>query len=222
MSRFREGDYEGEPEEILAQGRWEHNARRALKGKRGRKALADLREALLALPEPRLIEGALCITADVDAVLPEITDEEIAVSAAKSAAWRAESGLPPVTAEDARHGARWMREERTEARERYAALVAAQGCGVCAVGAYLWHQKVTAGMDPAEAFGSLPHVFDDGSDELSETATLGQQAGLAYTLAWELAYRNDETYDRMTPEERWTAFLAWIDGELAEQSQPAA
>ena len=59
MSRFREGDYEGEPEEILAQGRWEHNARRALKGKRGRKALADLRAALLALPEPRLIEGAL-------------------------------------------------------------------------------------------------------------------------------------------------------------------
>jgi hypothetical protein len=50
---------------------------------------------------------------------------------------------------------------------------------------------------------------------LSQTAGLGQQAGLTYTLAWELAYRNDETYERMTPEERYTAFLAWIDRELA-------
>jgi hypothetical protein len=37
---------------------WRANAERALKGKRGRKALADLREALLALPEKRLIANA--------------------------------------------------------------------------------------------------------------------------------------------------------------------
>ena len=61
MSRYNDyDDYDGEPEQILAQGRWEHNARVALKGKRGRKALTDLREALEALPQKRLIEGAVC------------------------------------------------------------------------------------------------------------------------------------------------------------------
>jgi hypothetical protein len=37
----------------------EQAAHRALRGKRGRQALADLREALLALPDHRLIAGAL-------------------------------------------------------------------------------------------------------------------------------------------------------------------
>jgi hypothetical protein len=61
MSRYSDyDDYEGEPEQVLAAGRWERNARVALKGKRGRKALAELREALMALPERRLIEGAVC------------------------------------------------------------------------------------------------------------------------------------------------------------------
>ena len=61
MSRFSDyDDFEGEPEQILAMGRWERNARAVLKSKRGRKALAELREALMALPEHRLIEGAVC------------------------------------------------------------------------------------------------------------------------------------------------------------------
>ena len=36
---------------------------------------------------------------------------------------------------------------------------------------------------------------------------------MAFTLAWELAYRNDETFRDKTPEERHAAFVAWIDGE---------
>ncbi len=220
MSRYSEyDDYEDEADQILAQGRWERNARATLKGKRGRKALADLREALLALPEHRLIEGALCAVGDVDQRVPAVTGAEIAEHQAKAAAWRAENGLGTDPDLDA-YAAGCMREEREEQREAYVKLVNEQGQGVCAIGAYLWHKRVKAGADPHEAFGGLPTVLDgESGDPLGETAHLGQDAGLAYTLAWELAYRNDETFGSMTPEERYTAFLAWIDAELAE---PAA
>jgi len=72
-------------------------------------------------------------------------------------------------------------------------------------------------MDPDEAFASLPTLGShENGDPLEATARLAEKdAGLAFTLAWNLAYKNDETFGRMTPEERYTAFLAWIDGELA-------
>lgn len=77
-------------------------------------------------------------------------------------------------------------------------------------------------MDPAEAFAAIPNAYDPaGGEALEETARLGEDAGLSFTLAWELAYRNDETYDDLTPEERWTAFVAWIDQELAGEPVPA-
>ena len=203
MSRFNDyDDYEGEPEQILAQGRWEHNARVALKGKRGRKALQDLREALMALPEHRLVEGAVC-TVGAEQRRATIAAEERAIWERMDPRWRpAEPDLEGVQDLDA--------------------LVRSEGEGVCAVGALVWHRKVKAGMDPAEAFASLPDLADEGTDALAETAHLAkEQAGLTFTLAWELAYRNDETFSRMTPEERWTAFVAWIDAELASEQVPA-
>ena len=198
MSRF--SDYDNDDESAaLDFGRWEHNSRVALKGRRGRKALAELREALLALPEPRLIESAVC-TVDLDERLPSLPIDE-------------------GSAETIRYS-RWASQEREEARAR----LATQGEGVCAMGAYVWYQKVKGGMDPAAAFAAVPTlqgVYDDGDgDPLHETANLGRDVGLTYTLAWNLAYRNDETYRRMTPEERWTAFMDWIDTELAESVAP--
>lgn len=218
MSRYRGGhDDDWSPEAILAAGRWAHNARAALKGKRGRQALAELREALVTLPEKRLIWGALCTVADVDEAFPEITDEDIAQDAARHAAWRSESAMPPASAEHLAWRAEHLREEREERREEYAKLVASQGSGVCGIGAWLWYREMLAGKGPDEAFRSLPPILgEDDGDPLDETASLASQAGLTYTLAWELAYRNDETYDSKTPEERYTAFLAWIDAELAE------
>jgi hypothetical protein len=153
---------------------WEANVRRALAGKRGQKVLRDLREALAALPEPRLIEGALCT-----------------VGAARA------GDLP----------------ERAWSRGDLLRSVEAQGEGVCAVGAYLWHREVRAGKDPAEAFAALPMLLDSDAD-LSETARLAIQAGVTFTLGWEIAYRNDETYEGLSPEERHARFLAWIDEQL--------
>ncbi len=94
---------------------------------------------------------------------------------------------------------------------------------MCALGALLWHLLVKQGMTPDEAFAALPTLADGDEggevyvDPLSETAEFAaKEAGIAYTLASELAFRNDETYRRMTPEERHAAFLAWIDTELGD------
>lgn len=55
MSRFDDGD-----ESDIPYALWHANVERALKGKRGQQALREMRDALLALPEKKLIEGALC------------------------------------------------------------------------------------------------------------------------------------------------------------------
>jgi hypothetical protein len=87
----------------------------------------------------------------------------------------------------------------------------AQGEGVCAIGAYVWWQKVKAGMDPAEAFASVPI----GGEGAEDTVDAGKAAGLTYTLAWELANMNDEQWGDLTPEQRHRTFLAFIDRQLA-------
>lgn len=217
MSRFTEGDDDYEYA-VLDQGRWQRNARAALKSKRGRKALAEIREALLALPEKRLIEGALCTVGGLERV-PEVTDAEIDARVRDLKAkefWSDEWDSRERKAE-------WMRQEREVEREAIAENTAYQGCGVCVNGALLWHRLVRRGMAADEAFAALPSVLEPGiDDELEETARIAEKdAGIAYTLAWELAYRNDETYRAMTPEERYTAFLAWIDGQLAAEPELA-
>lgn len=51
MSRFESGD----DYDVLAYGRWHANVQRAIKGRRGQKALREMRDALLAMPQRRLI-----------------------------------------------------------------------------------------------------------------------------------------------------------------------
>lgn len=72
MSRFVEGD--GEEFFPNQYALWEANVERALHGRRGRQALADLREALTHLPEKRLISRALCTVAP-EARRPVLTAE---------------------------------------------------------------------------------------------------------------------------------------------------
>lgn len=57
MSRF-DDDYEEDfPNQAAL---WRANVERAIKGKRGQAFLKELEEALLALPEKKLIEGRVC------------------------------------------------------------------------------------------------------------------------------------------------------------------
>ena len=134
-----------------------HNMQQVVRSKRGRAALADLRAALLALPEPRLIGRAMSTAGDAQ---PEGSDKY-------SVADRAD-------------------------------LIAEEGVGVCAVGAYVWWQHVKAGADPAQAMRDLPLNPDyDGGSSL--TVHLGAAAGLTRTLAWVLMSQNDDTYDDLPP-----------------------
>ena len=170
MSRGGNDDYdENFPNEWAF---WERRMKLACTSKRGRKALAELREALLALPERRLVEGALSTVRIVD---------------------RAVNG--------------WQHDSAVEKHDQ-------EGDGVCAVGAYIWHKRVKAGMSPDEAFDSLPILLDDYSS-LDETARVGEKEGLTYTLAYLLADLNDETFGHQTPEARWQRYMAWLDKELA-------
>lgn len=179
MSRFDDYDYD---EQFPNQADlWQANVRRALAGKRGKKALAEMREALLALPTKRLIEGALCTVGGVEQ--------------------RTEPG----------DHHRWYRQD-------LAAKVEREGEGVCAIGAYLWFKKVKAGTDPQAAFDELPTLLDSEGEGDIGTADAGNAAGLTFTLAWMLASRNDTTFGDMTPEQRYGAFMKWLDEQLAEPS----
>lgn len=221
MSRFIDGENDDEFW-ALDQGRWRRNARATLKSKRGRKALAEIREALLALPEKRLIEGALCTVGGPERVpVPEVTDADIEQHVATLRI----TGLYRDDDVRRERAADYLRKAAGAERDAVAENVAEndQGAGVCVNGALLWHRLVKEGKAPDEAFAALPSLANhDEGDPLWQTAKIAEQdAGIALTLAWELAYRNDETYRAKTPEERYEAFLGWINAELGD-AEPAA
>ena len=221
MSRFGDGDYEpiigsdGKVKDTF--GLWRSNVKRSLSGKRGQAALRDLRDALLALPEKRLIEGALCtvgLSERIEAMpLTVIRDVEPLRYGDDGKPMRDADGhviREPVRPEPVKN---WERETLVE----FVAEHEDQPEGVCAIGAYVWWQKVKAGMDPAEAFAALPVLPDTDAADF-ETAQAGQDAGLTSALAWDLAYTNDERLGSLSPEARYQWFIDWIDKQLAVPS----
>lgn len=53
--------------------------------------------------------------------------------------------------------------------------------------------------------------FDaDDTEDVWETVAAGERIGLRRTIAWHLAYLNDETFGSATPEERYERILAWV------------
>mgnify|MGYP001583717301 CR=1 FL=1 len=153
---------------------WEQSQKQALKSKRGRQVLRDLRAALLALSDKRIISRALCTVGrhrtNVDPDLDEHLDE----------------------------------------------LLNKQGEGVCIVGAYAWHQLVRMGKTTEEAFDALPTLLDI-EHPLYDTINFAKtQCGMSIALAWMLSWKNDETLSQLLPEDRYTAFMRWIDAEIAQ------
>lgn len=177
MSRI--GDYDDVEPYPNAWALWEARVRRVMTGRPGQRALRELREALLALPEKRLIAGAFS-------------------TAGKT-----------VEGEDEAER-RWFAQERAHLLER-------EGEGVCAVGAFVWYQRVKQGEDPIEAMKALPLHPDYDGDGDDRTAREGVAAGLTYTLAWTLMQQNDDHFDRLTPEQRYEAFLRWLDEKIIEE-----
>lgn len=145
MSRFECLDYddEGVPWQF-----WEVIVSRALGSERGQEALADMEEALLALPERKLIEGHL-----------------------------------------------------------------AKDDGVCGIGALVAHKRAKdRGIAIHEAIAELAEEAADEefSYDPNRTADAGVQVGLRSSVAWHLAYLNDEQFRDLSPDDRYEKMLAWV------------
>lgn len=167
---------------------WEANLVKALAGKKGKKALAELREALLHLPEKKLISGAF----NTVGLKAEVEGQP-------------ENIAPPDS------GYEWTNWRKVDSLE----MVKTEGEGVCAVGAFAWWKRVQKGATPDEAFRSLPRLLDFEEGGPWETAQQGKAAGMTYTLAYHIAYLNDEEWSVLNPEQRWEACLRWLDQQLA-------
>lgn len=186
MSRYQD-DYDYDENSEARHNLWQANLRRSIASKRGQKVLRDLRDALVALPGKRLIEGALSTVG----VVGRVTEQD------------RRSPYP--------HKGRIDDARRKVERDG--------GEGVCAIGALLWWRNVKSGMSEAEAFEALPMLLDfDEEGGIDLTALEAQRKGVAYTLAWSLAYENDETWSSKSPEERYAACLAWVKSRIVEES----
>lgn len=199
MSRFASDEYE---EWFPNQGElWWASTRRALNSPRGQQTLLDMYHAIKALPEPKLAGGALA-TPDglVCAVGALVLARRTAAGEPKQAVLDELvrlSGTPYCTCH--------------HAHDQHVPGLVCTGC----VRNATWHHE--RGRPTYEKFKPCTEfVFDylDHEEGGHTTAELGAQVGMAYTLAWRLGALNDETYGNLTPEERYTAVLEWIEGQL--------
>lgn len=222
MSRFGDGDdYEpivGRDGKVKSvDGLWRANLERHLRSPRGQALLRDVREALLALPEHRLIEGALCtvgleqrIEAMPATVIRRI--EPVARDADGRPLRDVEGRIVREPERDA-EVPNYLRTTLIEYRDEHEG----DPEGVCFVGAYIWHRKVRGGLDPDQAFAELP-VLPDTDGGAWGTAEAGREAGLTDMLATQLAWLNDNRWEGIEPEQRWQRAVGWIDERLVAQA----
>jgi len=86
------------------------------------------------------------------------------------------------------------------------------GTEVCAVGAYaVWkYQQDHPDLSRKSIIYGLEGEYYDDSESLANTAYLGTELGMPWTMAWELAEANDVRFRDCTPEERWERVLNWV------------
>jgi hypothetical protein len=179
MSRF---DCDYSYEEGIPWGLWERIVANALGGRRGQAALAAMEEALLALPEPKLIEGHLA------------ADGQVCAIGALVAHRRAQEGAVDI-----------------------ATVIEAMGTGVLCWCGHGHGVHAGGGACSAMHIGFSGEarpcscvVYEPEAEEVYETAEAGKAAGLSHSVAWHLAFLNDETLGGRTPEERYEKMLAWV------------
>jgi hypothetical protein len=88
---------------------------------------------------------------------------------------------------------------------------------VCAVGAYVTWKELQAdpSKDRAAVVKDLEAAYYWESESLRGTAMVGREAGIAWTLAWEIGAANDYAFGKgFTPEERWEKMLAWVREQI--------
>lgn len=138
---------------------WQIDLERALTSGRGQRFLREIEAALLAMPEHKLIEGALVTY-----------DEE----------------------------------------EQYGT--------VCAVGAFAAYRAMQGGQTWSQALAAIAEKWGNGEqDDHWNTQTLGRSLGLARTVAYELAFQNDEQA-WVTDEARWEGVLVWVRSKIKQEA----
>lgn len=142
MSRLNYSEDEDYPGQFAL---WRGNVNRSLQGKRGQIALKRLHEALLAMPDKRLIARALA-TPEGD---------------------------------------------------------------VCAIGAALVHDRPTQSRE--EIIRELVECDGDLTTDHAPTY-------YPYMVTWAVVEANDYDFSHLTPEERYTYMLKWIEDRLAGKS----
>lgn len=98
------------------------------------------------------------------------------------------------------------------------------GKNVCTVGALVVHRRVQAGEDREAVLADLCSkiTWDEeyGPDDQWEaddmTLCVAMQAGVARTLAVDMAGLNDDFY-RSSPEERYEKVLSWVEARIIEE-----
>jgi hypothetical protein len=174
VSRF---EYDGDGEEAMPYGLWQANLTRALGGRKGQAALAEMETALLALPEPKLIEGHLAVDGAVCAV---------GALVAKRRAEREGIDLQAVI--DAM--AAGVRCQCGHGRDKHAE----DGCAGKG-----WQDR-----------SCYCRTYEPDIEEGWETADAGAAEGLTWSVAYHLAYLNDEKFRDASPEERYGQMLVWL------------
>lgn len=172
------------------------NVNRSLTGKAGRQALTELRDALLALPEKRLVEsrfiddgevcavGALVVAREASRTGLSIEDVALAIESQYSS-------CNPCGHSFRDHG---------------------DGpCEVCA-------KSVDEGKSwasPCAAFDAEGReVWDD--DDGWQTDDIGASFGVPRLVAWRLVELNDIDLEGIGPEARYTYVLDWVTKKLAQ------
>lgn len=173
MSRF---DYDGDG---MPWGLWEATVSRALGGRRGQQALAELETALLELPEPSLIEGHLAYGGATCAVGALVAH----------------------------------RRAQQEGVDIGAAIETISGgveCGLCGHGRGQHEGSGCNGRHSQDRPCSCTMFDPSESEDIWQTVDAGQRVGLMQTVAWHLAYLNDEQFAGATPEQRYRLVLEWV------------
>ncbi len=87
-------------------------------------------------------------------------------------------------------------------------VLVGHGGECCAIGALLIARQMRE--DHTDWATAADHLSWHGESTPYETALIGQGCGMAYTLAWEVAERNDEQFVHSGPEGRYEGMLAWV------------
>jgi len=181
MSRFTDYDDEFYPNQAAM---WWANVSRALKGRKGQQALMDLEQALLDLPEKRLISGYLAADGEVCALGALALSRRVEQGEVREQILASlEDKTPPVC--ECGH----LKREHAEDGHCEGWATSQRGC---------WEACTQFRLD-ADSHGNY-----DGSDV---SASAGVEVGLTYTLAWRLAYLNDEDLAGLSPEQRYERVL---------------